>query len=53
MDVRSFLVEKYVFVLSHTSSSLTLQMKKVQMGGNIGAWWPRGLKGHSNIELEH
>ena len=31
MGVISFLVEKCVFVLSHTSSYLTLQMKMVQM----------------------
>ena len=31
MGVRSFLVEKDVFVLSYTSSSLVLQMKVAQM----------------------
>ena len=48
MGVRSFLVEKDVFVLSHTSSSLVLQMKVTQIslkektfGGNIGAWMER------------
>ena len=38
MGVRSFLAEKYVFVLSHTGSSLTLQMKMAQMRPKGKKW---------------